>query len=115
MYAKKVDHRLQMAAWGIIIILLGGLRLVPGDQTSLFVLGIGIILLGLNLLRYVNKIPMNGFSTALGTVSLILGGIASLRSKLGWKNHLELQLFPILLIVYGLNLLIQSPKQKENR
>ena len=114
MHTKKVDSHLQTAAWGIIIILFGGLSLVPGDQTRFFVLGIGIILLGLNLLRYVNRIPMNGFSTALGMVSLILGGITSLRPMLGWKTHLELQFFPILLIVFGLYLLIPSSEQKEN-
>jgi hypothetical protein len=114
MRAKNLDSRLQTVAWGIIIILFGGLRLVPGDQTNLFVLGIGITLLGLNLLRYVNQIPVNGFSTALGIVTLILGGVASLRPMLGWKTHLELPLFPILLIVFGLYLLIPSPKQNGN-
>ena len=114
MHAKKIDDRLQTAAWGIIIILFGGLSLIPGDQTRLFVLGIGIILLGLNLLRSVNKIPINGFSTALGMVSLILGGIASLRPVLGWKTHLELPFFPILLIVFGFFLLIPPSKRKQN-
>ncbi len=109
----KLDNRLQTAAWGIMIILFGGLSLVPGDQANLFVLGIGIILLGLNLLRYTSNIPINGFSTALGTVSLFLGGIATLRPILGWKAHLELPLFPILLIVFGLYLMIPSLKQKE--
>jgi hypothetical protein len=46
---------------------------------------------------------------------LVLGGIAFLRPILGWKTHLELPFFPILLIVFGLYLLIPSPKQKENR
>lgn len=115
MHAKNVDSRFQTVAWGIIIILFGVLSLVPGNQTSFFVLGIGIILLGLNILRSINSIPINGFSTALGIVSLILGGIALLRPILGWKTPLELPFFPILLIVFGLYLLITSPRQKENR
>jgi len=114
MHAKKIDNRLQTAAWGIIIILFGGLSLVPGNQTNLFVLGIGIILLGLNLLRSVNNIPINGFSTALGAASLILGGIASLRPVLGWRTPLELPFFPILLIVFGFFLLIPPSKRKQN-
>ena len=86
MHTKKVDNHLQTAAWGIIIILFGGLSLIPGNQTKLFVLGIGIILLGYNLLRYVNKIPINGFSTAFGTVTLILGGIACPQTSAGMEN-----------------------------
>lgn len=114
MNTKETDRRLQTAAWGIIIILFGGLGLVPGDQTNLFVLGIGVILLGLNLIRYINKIPINGFSTTFGMVALVLGGTASLRSILGWKTHLELSLIPILLIALGFYLLIPPPEQKEN-
>ena len=114
MHAKKIDGRLQTAAWGIIIVLYGGLCLVPGNQTSLFVLGIGIVLLGLNLLRYINNIHINGLSTAFGMVSLILGGVAFIRPMLGWKNPLELSFFPILLIVFGLYLLIPTSNHKEN-
>lgn len=115
MHTKKVDRRLHTAAWGISIILFGGLSLVPGDQTRFFVLGIGIILLGLNFLRYINHFPINGFSTAIGMVSLILGGIAFLRPMLGWKTHLELQFFPILLIAFGFYLLIPLLKRRENK
>ena len=115
MNTEKLDNHLQTAAWGIILMLLGGLSLLPGDQTSIFILGIGIILLGLNLLRYAKGIPTNSFSIAFGTVAFTLGGIASLRSILGWKFHLELPLFPILLIAFGLYLLIPAPKQQENR
>jgi hypothetical protein len=111
----KLDNRLQTAAWGIMIILFGGLGLVPGDQTRFFVLGIGVILLGLNFLRYVNQIPMNGFSTLVGAVSLLLGGIATIRPMLGWKSHLELPFFPILLIIFGLYLLLPSSQPKKNR
>jgi hypothetical protein len=114
MHTKKVDSRLQSAAWGLIILLLGGLSLIPGDQTGIFVLGIGIILLGLNLFRYVNQLPTNAFSIVLGVVALGLGGVASLRSVLGWDFHFDLPLFPILLIAFGLYLLIPSQKQKEN-
>lgn len=114
MHTKKVDCHLQTAAWGIIIILYGGLCLVPGNQISLFVLGIGIVLLGLNLLRYINNIHINGLSTAFGMVSLILGGVAFIRPMLGWKNPLELSFFPILLIVFGLYLLIPTSNHKEN-
>ena len=36
-------------------------------------IGVGVIMLGLNLARYLNKIKMSGFTTFLGVVSLISG------------------------------------------
>lgn len=114
MYDKKLDHRLQTAVWGMILILLGGLSLVPGDQAGIFVLGVGIILLGLNLVRYINRMPINGFTIILGAVALTLGGLTSLRSLLGWDFRLELPLLPILLIAIGLYLLIPL-MQKQTR
>ncbi len=113
MYDTKLDKRLQTGVWGIILILLGGLSVVPGDQAGIFVLGTGIILLGLNLMRYINKYPVNGFSTTFGAVALMLGGLASLRLILGWEFRYELSFFPILLIAIGLYLLIPPPRQKE--
>lgn len=111
----KLDNRLQTVAWGIIILLFGGLSLVPGNQARFFVLGMGIILLGLNFLRHINHIPINGFSTIVGAVSLLLGGIASIRPILGWKSHLELPFFSILLVIFGLYLLLPSPAPKKNK
>ena len=67
----KVDHhtksnhintRLLIAIWGLGLILIGGLSLIPGDQTDLAMLGLGILLLGLNLARYLNHIQVSYFS-----------------------------------------------------
>ena len=59
--------------------MLGGFALVP-DKTipkGLWSIGIGVIMLGLNAARYLNKIRMSGFTTILGILALI-GGIAEL-------------------------------------
>ena len=69
-------------AWGAIFLLVGVLSLIPGDQNALFVLGTGLILLGLNLARYLSQIPTNGFRFALGSVAAVLGGVALLRPLL---------------------------------
>ena len=74
-----LNKRLETVAWGLFLILLGGFALVP-DETipkGVWAIGVGVIMLGLNAARYVNKIKMSGFTTFLGILSL-LGGIAEL-------------------------------------
>ena len=59
--------------------MLGGFALVPGEviPKGLWSIGVGVIMLGLNAVRYVYKIRMSGFTTVLGILAL-LGGIAEL-------------------------------------
>jgi len=110
---KTLNKRYEAVAWGAMFILLGGLSLIPGEQNDVFVLGIGVILLGLNLARYLSKIPMNGVTIALGIMAFVLGMVALLRPVLNLPRF-ELPLFPVLLIVIGLYLLIPGPKRTQN-
>jgi hypothetical protein len=68
--------------------------------------GIGVILLGLNLARYVSKIPTSGLTVFLGALALALGAFDVARTAL----HLEMELpfFPLLLIVMGVVWLVQG-------
>jgi hypothetical protein len=49
--------------------------LIPGDQfpKGWWSIGVGAIMLGLNVARYVNGIKMSGFTTFLGILSIISG------------------------------------------
>ncbi|RPI86351.1 MAG: hypothetical protein EHM41_08795 [Chloroflexi bacterium] len=74
-----LNKRLETAGWGLFLIMAGGFALVP-DETipqGLWSIGIGLIMLGLNITRYFYKIRMSGFTTVLGILAL-LGGIAEL-------------------------------------
>ena len=74
-----LNKRLESVAWGLFLVMLGGFALVP-DETiprGAWSIGIGVIMLGLNAARYLNKIKMSGFTTVLGAIAL-LGGIAEL-------------------------------------
>jgi hypothetical protein len=79
-----LNKRFESIAWGCFLIMLGGFALVP-DETipkGVWSIGVGVIMLGLNALRYVNRIRMSGFTTFLGILS-VLGGIAEM---LGWTS-----------------------------
>jgi len=74
-----LNKRLESVAWGLFLIMLGGFALVPANTIpkGVWSLGVGAIMLGLNLARYLYGIRMSGFTTVLGILSL-LGGIAEL-------------------------------------
>ena len=110
---KTLNKRYEAVAWGAMFILLGGLSLIPGEQNDVFVLGIGVILLGLNLARYLSKMPMNGVTIALGIMAFVLGMVALLRPVLNLPRF-ELPLFPVLLIAIGVVILGQAAKRMVN-
>ena len=110
---KALDRRYEAIAWGSGFVLIGILSLIPGNQNSIGVLSIGLILLGLNLARFLSKIPTNGFTIVLGIVASVLGLAGVLSTVLNFPTF-ELDFFPLLLIVIGLYFLIPGPKRVEN-
>jgi hypothetical protein len=74
-----LNKRLEMMGWACFLIMLGGLALVPKEVVpkGVWSIGVGCIMLGLNVARYFNKIKMSGFTTFVGILS-VLGGIGEL-------------------------------------
>ncbi len=98
---RALDKRIETFAWGCFLIMLGGFALVPNDLVpkGLWSIGVGVILLGLNVVRYFYQIKMSGFTTFLGVLSIIFG----ITDMIGWTSlHGAL-----LLIVLGANLLLK--------
>jgi len=81
-----LNKRLETIAWALFLIMLGGLALVSKEivPKGVWSIGVGCIMLGLNVARYFNKIKMSGFTTFLGILS-VLGGIGEVvgLTKLG--------------------------------
>lgn len=79
-----LNKRFETIFWGLFLIMLGGWALIP-DETipkGAWSIGVGLLLLGLNAVRYFNGIRMSGFTTVLGILSLI-GGVGDM---LGWAD-----------------------------
>jgi hypothetical protein len=72
-----LNKNLETAAWGCFLIMLGGFFFVPDSlvKGGVWSIGVGLILLGLNAVRYFNGIRMSGFTTFLGILSIIGGGL----------------------------------------
>ena len=96
-----LGKRLDKAAWGLFLIMLGCLWLIPDEKIheDTWLLGAGVILLGLNAVRFIAGIRMNGFTIFLGVLGLLLG--------IGGMFGLDLPVFPILIILLGLSILIE--------
>ena len=90
-----LNKRLETMAWGFFLIMLGGFFFVPQETVSkgVWSIGVGVIMLGLNVARYFNRIKMSGFTTVLGILS-ILGGMLQLVGMEGYDGA-------ILLIILG--------------
>jgi hypothetical protein len=72
-----LNKRLETIAWGLFLIMLGGFMYVPDTVISkgIWSIGVGLIMLGLNVVRYSYKIKMSGFTTVLGILSLLAGAL----------------------------------------
>jgi len=111
---KALINRYAAVAWGILFLLLGVLMIIPGDQTGIFMLGMGVIFLGLNVARRMSDIPVNAFSITLGILSLGVGIYAVLHPLLNLPGF-EVGFIPLVLIVAGLYVLIPHPRYSSNK
>jgi len=100
--SKPLDKQLEAIAWALFLIMSGGIRLVPEGT---WLIGVGLIMLGLNLARYVNHIKTSGFTTILGLVALLAG----IGDMLGG----DLPVLAILLILVGIYLIFRNVIQRD--
>jgi hypothetical protein len=109
---KALNKRYETIAWGTLFLWVGVRDLLPGLPVGTGMLGIGLILLGLNLVRRFSRIPMNRVSTAIGGVAILIGLVEIFRT---WQGiQVELPFFSVLLIMLGAGFLAQSLTGSKN-
>jgi hypothetical protein len=96
-----LDRLLERICWGLFLILIGGLLLFPKGQVpeGAWLLGAGLIMLGLNVARYFGGIAMSYGTIVLGIVALA-GGLAGIYG-------VDLPLLPVLLILVGVVMILR--------
>ena len=102
-----LNKRMEGIAWGCFLIMLGGFMFIPDTVVAkgVWSIGIGAIMLGLNLARYLNHIKMSGFTTFLGILA-VLSGIFELFTAQSYDGAL-------LLIILGAYLLLKPWFEKQ--
>lgn len=94
-----LNRRLERIGWGLFLIMIGGLWLVPDEwfPEGTWLIGVGLIMLGLNSARYLSGIAMSK--------STIILGILALAAGLAAFFGVPLPLLPILLILIGADII----------
>jgi hypothetical protein len=98
-------------AWGLIFIWWGITELLPSLPDGIGAIGIGLILISVNVARSSNSIPVSRFSLTLGILALVWGGLELLGIMLSLP--FELPVFAIILIVLGALILAPELARKQ--
>jgi hypothetical protein len=106
---KKIalDKRLDAIGWALFLIMIGGLWLAPEGSVpeGTWLIGTGVIILGLMVIRYLYGVKINAFWLVLGFVALAFG----ISSVYG----LNIPVLPILIIIIGINIILKPLLQKK--
>jgi hypothetical protein len=110
--AQTLNRNFEAIAWGALFVWWGITELVPSLPDGTGALGIGLILIGVNIARWFNGIPISGFSTTVGILALVWGGLELFGALLSLP--FEIPIFAILLIVLGAIILAPALIGKRN-
>jgi hypothetical protein len=97
---RDLNKRLETVGWGLFLIMLGGFALVKGVPEGTWLIGAGLIMLGLNAVRLLLGIRASWFTLILGTIALLAG----LSSVLG----VDIPVGPLLIILIGLAIIVRA-------
>ncbi len=99
-------------AWGALFIWWGITELVQALPEGIGLVGIGLILICLNIARWLNGITISAFSSTIGVLALVWGGMELAGALLSLP--FEMPVFAILLITLGAILLGREiPRPRE--
>jgi len=103
----KLGKRIDAVGWALFFIMIGGIGLVPKETIpeGTWLVGVGAIMLGTNLVRYKNNLKVSTFTIILGIIAIAAG--------LSGYYGMDLPIFSILLILVGLSIILPLFKEKE--
>ncbi len=103
-----MNESLEDFGWGVLLITIGTIWLLPEKQLppGSWLIAAGLIMLGINAIRYFNGITMSGFSLVVGFLALFAG--------MGAFFSLELPLLAIALILMGACMLLKPLVEKKS-
>ena len=107
--ANKLNQIFEAISWGAFFVLWGITILFTSLPNAIGTMGIGLILISLNIARSRNGLPVSVFSTTLGILALLLGGLELISPY--FNISFEIPYFAILLIVFGGSLITRQLKE----
>jgi hypothetical protein len=110
---QTLNRNFEAIAWGALFIWWGVTELFTSLPDGAGAIGIGLILIGINVARLLNGIPASGFSTTVGILALVWGGLELAGTLLSLP--FELPVLAILLIVLGAIILAPALFRSQNQ
>lgn len=97
-----LKRRLDGIGWALFLIMIGGLWLMPEGTVpeGTWLIGVGLIMLGISAVRSLNGIEVSWFTVILGVIALASGASGFFGVDLPW--------FPILLILIGASIILEQ-------
>ena len=98
---RAVSRRLDELAWALFLILIGAIWLLPAGTVpeGTWLVGAGLILLGINVVRSLKGLKMSGFAVVLGVLALVAG--------MGHLAGVKVPVFAILFIIIGASIILR--------
>jgi hypothetical protein len=110
---QTLNRNFEAIGWGALLIWWGITELVTSLPDGTGLIGIGLILIGVNVARSLNGVTVSRFSTTLGILALVWGGLELVGVLLSLP--FEIPVFAILLIVLGVIILAPELTEKRNQ
>lgn len=108
-----LNRNFEAIAWGALLIWWGITELFTSLPDGTGALGIGLILVGVNVARSLNGLAISRFSMTLGILALVWAGLELVGVLLSLP--FEIPIFAILLIVLGAIILAPALAGKQNQ
>jgi len=103
---RTLNRNLEVMAWGALFVWWGITELFPFLPHGAGTIGVGLILLGLNVARLLSGVRASGFTITLGILALVWGGLELAGSLLALP--FQIPVFAVLLIVLGAIMLVRE-------
>jgi hypothetical protein len=89
-----VASRIDAIGWGLLFLMSGVLFLIPGLPDGTWLVGLGVLILGLNATRLAIGLPLDRFGVLIGAGAVLAG--------LGAIGGVDVPVFAFFLIACGL-------------
>ena len=101
-YFQDLNRRIEEVGWALFLLMIGVIWFLPEENIppDSWLIGSGLIMLGVNFVRYFWGIKMSGFTTFLGILALVAG--------LSGILNFKLPIFAALFIIFGASLLMRA-------
>ena len=108
---QLMNNKYKSVAWGLLAILWGATILLDFLPFGVGLIGTGLILIGVNVIRAINNLPIKNDNTVIGTLILAWGGLELARPFLRQQfpsADPDWVIFAILLVGFGVVLLTRA-------